>query len=102
NARVTMELYQALTNSNYLNFPRYKGFLTQAEIEYSLSTNNPYSNFHYIFPITLNLSSVYGLPVNMKLGIVTSAFFNVPLNKNYNYNIYHFAFHSPIFLQYSL
>jgi len=95
NARTTMELYQSITNNNFLYFPRFRGFQLQAELQQTYSRNN-YSNRNYS---AINFSSIYGIPLNMKLGVVASAFLSFPLNNDSNNTVFDFSFHSPLVIQ---
>lgn len=95
NARVTMKLYQTLYDRNFILFPLYKGYQFQAELNY------PNSNYEdtIIYPYTLSLNAVYGIPLSSKTSVLFSAHYVFPLNNNYNVDFYSANMHSPVFIR---
>lgn len=96
-SRTTLKLFQALTNPSFVYFPRYKGYLLQAELSFSNE------NYRYSYKqgnaLRLILSGVYGLPVGLNTNLVFSCFAGVPLNKEYGALLDRPFFHSPLILR---
>ncbi len=97
NSRTVLKLFQALTNSSFVNFPRYRGFLAQAELSY----NNIHYNFdsEYSDILTMVLSGLYGLPLGLKTNLVFTFYTALPLNDRSKEPGYFEIFHSPITLR---
>lgn len=95
NARTTLLLFRTLYNSSFVLFPIFRGFQTQAELEFDFDNGNDTLSS----PKVLTLSSIYGLPLSQRTSLVFSGFFSFPVNKNYNRDYYGFNVHSPIALR---
>jgi hypothetical protein len=76
-ASATMKLYQMLTNTSYIYYPKYTGYQFQAELQYQLSTGKKdvKTSEHY-----LTFSGVYGKTLSFKTQLITSAFLAFSLN----------------------
>jgi hypothetical protein len=92
-SKTTLKLFQALTNFSFVNYPRYKGFNAQAELDYN--NINFYYNSSYENIVSLILSGLYGLPLGYKTNLLFSAFISRPLNIDSNYLYKYPEFHSP-------
>jgi len=92
--KTTLKLFQALTNNSFVNYPRYKGFLAQAELDYN--NINFYYNSYYQNTVSLILSGLYGLPLGYKTNLLFSAYTSKPLNGD-SISLHGFKtnFHSP-------
>jgi hypothetical protein len=97
NSRTVLKLFQALTNGNFVNYPRYKGFLAQTEINYN--------NIHFVGSadnrniLSLIFSGLYGIPIGLKTNLVFSYYVALPLNDQSKEPGYFEIFHSPITLR---
>ena len=76
-SRTTLKLYQALTNSSFIYFPRYKGYLFQLEIDYEGRKTEDNTEFD---KPDITLAGIYALPIGLKTDITASAFFTFPVN----------------------
>ncbi len=95
NARTTLKLYQTLKNSSFILFPLYKGYQFQAEFNYMNSNRKDTS----VFPQTITLNAVYGLPMGKNNSLLFSSHFIIPLNNDYNIDFVRLFMHSPVFLK---
>jgi hypothetical protein len=93
-SKTTLKLFQTLTNYSFVNYPRYKGFLAQAELEYNninFEHNSSYQN-----TVSLILSGLYGLPLGYKTNLLFSAYASKPLNiDSISLHDFNSDFHSP-------
>ncbi|NOS83617.1 MAG: hypothetical protein HOP31_00625 [Ignavibacteria bacterium] len=76
-AAATMKLYQMLTNTSYIYYPKYTGYQMQAELQYQLSSGKKdiKSSEHY-----MTFSGVYGKTLSFKTQLIGSAFLSFSLN----------------------
>jgi len=97
-SRTTLKLYQALTNSSFIYFPRYRGYMVQAELGFS-NKRNEGTYFERGNSLRLILSGVYGLPIGLKTDLVFSGFAGIPLNNEPGGLFDYPLFHSPLILR---
>lgn len=95
-SRIALGLFQKLTNSNFVYFPKYKGYLMQLEYENKLEKleANRYKNINAMI-----LSGLYGLPIGLKTELVTEVSIEYLFSDVIGYYNYHFSFHSPLAIQ---
>ena len=98
NSRTTLKLYQALTNSSFIYFPRYRGYMVQAELGFS-NKRNEGTYFERGNSLRLVLSGIYGLPIGLKTDLVFSGFAGIPLNNQPGGLLDYPLFHSPLILR---
>ena len=96
--RTTLKLYQALTNSSFIYFPRYRGYMVQAELGFS-NKRNPGTYYERGNSLRLILSGVYGLPIGIKTNLVFSGYTGIPLNNEPGGLLDYPLFHSPLILR---
>ena len=90
NAASTLKLYQMLTNSSYIYYPKYTGYQLQAELQYQLTSGKKdiKSSEHY-----LTFSGVYGKSLSFSTQLIGSAFLAFSLNDSatgYGPGFYHY------------
>lgn len=96
-SRAVLKLFQVLTNHNFVYFPKYKGWMAQAELMYTTSNSSRDSTAKsYVNSVTL--SGVYGLPLNNNLSLLGSVFAAFPVAYDHLGNYTNFSFHAPIFI----
>jgi hypothetical protein len=96
-SRSVLKLFQVITNHNFVYFPKYKGWMAQAELMYQTS-NSSRDSTAKSFINSVTLSGVYGLPVKNNLSLLGSVFASFPVAYDYLGNYTNFSFHAPIFI----
>lgn len=97
NSRATLKLFQVLTNSSFIYYPRYKGYMVQTELGFS-NSNNSYAPYNGN-SLKLIISGVYGVPIGLRTDLVFSCYAGFPLNDKRAGLLNYPVFHSPLFLR---
>ncbi len=93
-SRAVLKLFQTLSNSKFVFYPRFKGYQLQAELDYFENNSRQFDSIPVSYLKSATFSAIYGLPLSMKLSLLGSAFLTIPIHYNYLdfYNQYTFKF----------
>ena len=97
-SRTVLKLFQTLSNSKFVFYPRYKGYQFQAELDYNENNNRLVDTIPVSYLKSATFSAIYGLPLNMKLSLLGSAFLTIPVHYDYLDYYNQYTFNSPVTL----